>query len=126
MSGCYFCDGGGDVLESHHIVPRRFGGSDSDENLVDLCPTCHERIERLYNRRFYQKLGVAQDGSHDRQIAKAAVAVARSSITSDSPADAIVESDLRIDPWDHICPNCIRLTTFEDGVCQLCGGDRDD
>jgi len=56
--GCYFCDGGADVLEQHHIVPRRHGGSDESENLVDLCPTCHQKLERLYDKRFYDEIGV--------------------------------------------------------------------
>jgi len=60
--GCYICDGGNaDVLERHHIVPRRFGGSDSAENLVDLCPSCHEVLERLYDKRFYDVLGVSKE-----------------------------------------------------------------
>jgi len=53
---CYFCGGGEGVLETHHIVPRRFGGSDEAENLVDLCPTCHQKLERLYDRRFYEEV----------------------------------------------------------------------
>lgn len=57
-SGCYFCGGGQGVLETHHIVPRRLGGTDADDNLVDLCPTCHQRLERLYDDEFYRKLGV--------------------------------------------------------------------
>lgn len=60
---CYICDGANaDVLERHHIVPRRFGGSDSADNLVDLCPSCHEVLERLYDKRFYDELGVSKEG----------------------------------------------------------------
>ena len=54
-SHCYFCGSEGPI-ETHHVVPRRLDGSDHSENLVDLCPTCHERLERLYNNRFYDKL----------------------------------------------------------------------
>ena len=54
-SDCYFCGSEGPI-ETHHVVPRRLDGSDYSENLVDLCPTCHERLERLYNNRFYDKL----------------------------------------------------------------------
>ena len=57
---CAFCDDGR-VTEEHHIVPRRYDGSDDDENLVTVCPTCHQLLERLYNRRFYQKLGARID-----------------------------------------------------------------
>lgn len=55
---CYFCRDDSDVLQEHHIVPRRHGGGDEDRNLVTLCPTCHEKIEQLYDRRFYQAIGV--------------------------------------------------------------------
>jgi hypothetical protein len=56
---CYFClSEETEVLEDHHIVPRRFGGSDEDENMVRLCPTCHRKIERLYDSRFYEEIGV--------------------------------------------------------------------
>lgn len=56
--GCHFCSGGHDVVQKHHIVPRRFDGSDDGENLVELCPTCHRKIESLYDKRFYDELGV--------------------------------------------------------------------
>lgn len=57
---CYICGNKNtDVLERHHIVPRRFDGSDDDENLVDLCSNCHSAIEKLYNKRFYDALEVS-------------------------------------------------------------------
>jgi len=54
---CYFCDEP-ECLENHHIVPRRHGGSDRLENLVTVCPTCHRKLEKLYGRRFYERLGI--------------------------------------------------------------------
>jgi len=51
------------ILEEHHIVPRRFDGSDDDENLVRVCPTCHQKLERLYDDRFYDELGVESSDS---------------------------------------------------------------
>lgn len=57
MSKCYFCDETS-VLEEHHIVPRRFDGSDDEKNIVEVCPTCHSKLESLYDKRFYDKLGV--------------------------------------------------------------------
>jgi len=63
---CYFClSEERQILEEHHIVPRRFDGSDDDENLVRLCPTCHEKLERLYDSRFYDELGVERPDSGD-------------------------------------------------------------
>jgi len=54
---CYFCDEFR-VLEEHHIVPRRHGGLDNAENIVTVCPTCHQKLERLYDTRFFKKIGV--------------------------------------------------------------------
>lgn len=31
-------------LELHHIIPRSLGGSNKSNNLVYLCPTCHNLI----------------------------------------------------------------------------------
>lgn len=57
---CKFCNET-EELQKHHIVPRRFNGSDSDDNLVKVCPTCHRKIENLYNRDFYETLGVKKN-----------------------------------------------------------------
>jgi len=48
-----------DVLEVHHLVPQRHGGSDTPENLVDLCGSCHNAIESLYDDQFYNRLGLS-------------------------------------------------------------------
>jgi len=62
---CYFCPKRTDI-QVHHIVPQRFNGSDNRENLVALCERCHEKIENLYDKRFYEKLGV-EDESGQRE-----------------------------------------------------------
>jgi DNA replicative helicase MCM subunit Mcm2 (Cdc46/Mcm family) len=55
---CYFChEPDTHLLETHHIVPERYGGSDDADNLVRLCPNCHERLEQVYDQRFYAELG---------------------------------------------------------------------
>jgi len=61
---CYFCDEFR-VLEDHHIVPQRHGGHDKAENLVTVCPTCHQKLEKLYDTRFYKQLGVGSGYSKD-------------------------------------------------------------
>lgn len=43
-------------LETHHIVPRRFGGSDQPENLVTLCADCHAAVEKIWDVGFYERL----------------------------------------------------------------------
>ena len=56
---CFVCDDSNpNRLQEHHIVPRAYGGSDSDVNVVDLCAGCHQAIEKMYDRRFYRELGV--------------------------------------------------------------------
>lgn len=56
---CYICGGGNaDILEGHHLVPQRFGGEDGSPNVVELCPSCHAALERLYDERFYSALSV--------------------------------------------------------------------
>lgn len=44
------------TLETHHIVPQRYGGSDHPENLVKLCGACHNAIEAIYDDEFYRRL----------------------------------------------------------------------
>lgn len=47
---CYFCeDTTKENLEQHHIIPKRYNGSDKDYNIVTLCRKCHTRLEDLYN-----------------------------------------------------------------------------
>lgn len=35
-------------IQAHHILPRRYGGTDALENLVTLCMSCHHSRERAY------------------------------------------------------------------------------
>lgn len=64
---CYFCNET-ECLEEHHIVPRRFDGSDKEENLVQVCPSCHRKLESLYDKRFYQSLGVRKGNSSGHAV----------------------------------------------------------
>ena len=40
---CQVC-GDRQQLDIHHIIPRSRGGSDSQDNLITLCRTCHGDI----------------------------------------------------------------------------------
>jgi hypothetical protein len=62
---CYFC-GVGPPLNEHHIIPQRFDGPDTKENIVELCDLCHQKIERLYNKSFYEWFGI-EDESGERK-----------------------------------------------------------
>lgn len=43
---CEWCENQYDHLQVHHIVPRREGGPNEPENLIVLCPNCHENADR--------------------------------------------------------------------------------
>lgn len=65
---CYFClSEETEVLEEHHIVPRRYGGGDEPKNMVLLCPTCHRKVERLYDMPFYEELDVEQEKEEEEE-----------------------------------------------------------
>jgi len=54
---CYICgEDNPNVLQTHHLIPRRYGGSDQSENLVRLCANCHQAIESLYDDEFFDWL----------------------------------------------------------------------
>jgi hypothetical protein len=57
MTECYFCDST-ESIEEHHILPKRFDGSDADVNTVNVCHDCHWKLERLYNSDFWEALGI--------------------------------------------------------------------
>lgn len=66
---CYFCPAR-HGLQTHHIVPQRKNGSDLRENLVIVCETCHEKLESLYDKRFYERLGLSDNkGDHRSHFA---------------------------------------------------------
>ncbi len=56
---CYFCDYHGEIIQMHHILPRKDNGKDNDKNLLPLCPNCHRLIHQdiyglcYYNGYFY-------------------------------------------------------------------------
>lgn len=62
MADCYFC-GSRDDIERHHVIPRRFGGPDREDNLVDVCHDCHMKLERLYDNDVWTAAGMSQ-GDH--------------------------------------------------------------
>lgn len=68
---CYFCGCGG-PLEEHHVIPQRFGGPDTRENTVELCQLCHQRLERLYDKSFYEWFGI-EDESGKRKFQRPCV-----------------------------------------------------
>lgn len=57
---CYFCDCG-PPLDEHHVIPQRFGGPDSKENIVEVCQLCHQRLEALYDKSFFEWFGIEDE-----------------------------------------------------------------
>lgn len=48
----FTCGCCGDVFpptfkNTHHIIPRATGGKDTPDNLIDLCPGCHDALHAL-------------------------------------------------------------------------------
>ena len=59
-STCYFCSASGDI-EEHHIIPQRFGGPDEQSNISGVCKSCHGKLERLYDKSFYEWFGITDE-----------------------------------------------------------------
>lgn len=99
---CYFCDETASAaLEHHHIVPRRYGGSDESGNLVVVCATCHRKLEDLYDDEFYETLGIesASSGGSRKDVrerrerfgTKVKATIAELSHDGVAPVDAVVD-----------------------------------
>lgn len=51
---CYFCkEDDKEFLEEHHVIPKRYGGSNEKYNLVTLCRRCHIKLEQLYTNEVF-------------------------------------------------------------------------
>lgn len=46
MFTCYICENTApiDFVNKHHKVPKAVGGRDTPDNLVNLCPGCHQNM----------------------------------------------------------------------------------
>jgi len=53
------------AMEQHHILPRRFGGSDGGENTVTLCASCHNAVESIYDKSFWAAVGLRPSPDQD-------------------------------------------------------------
>lgn len=46
-------------LEAHHVIPRRYNGMDSLDNLITLCHSCHDKVtgkEMEYSETLYKMI----------------------------------------------------------------------
>lgn len=63
---CHICgERNKNVFEEHHLVPRRHGGSNSDENIVTLCANCHRALESIYDDAFWERAAAAIRANRD-------------------------------------------------------------
>jgi len=120
---CKFCRET-DRLERHHIVPRRFDGSNDEENIVTVCPTCHSKLESLYDKRFYDALGVEK-----ATLEKAECDVDRCTNTTtrrlpllDTDEELVVCEGHTIcsHQWCGDSPKAVVFNIESDGVCLVC------
>lgn len=127
-SNCFICgDGQNHLLESHHIVPRRFDGTDSTENIVQLCPSCHSAVEKMYNSRFYRNLGVKGAESNPKEAITVVKETLKEFYGEQGTSVAEIESELLQRLVDRcgvsgFCLGC-HSWTENDGVgrCERCG-----
>lgn len=58
---CRECGKRTGIFEVHHILPRRLNGSNTINNLITLCPACHQKTkgkEETFMEHFYSILNV--------------------------------------------------------------------
>jgi hypothetical protein len=53
------------AIEEHHVLPRRFGGSDKEDNLIEVCSSCHSALESIYNKSFWSSVGLRPSSDQD-------------------------------------------------------------
>lgn len=58
---CMLCNSDKD-LTLHHILPREQGGRSVQDNLINLCKTCHTKLHKnpqcFYDENLYKRIGV--------------------------------------------------------------------
>lgn len=42
--GCMICGWNESTCDIHHIIPKKHGGTDENENLIVICPNCHRKV----------------------------------------------------------------------------------
>lgn len=66
---CFICgEDNPNVFNEHHIIRQSQGGSDQSKNLVTLCSSCHEAVEKIYDNEFWERVEVAEDGEDSGNV----------------------------------------------------------
>ena len=40
----------------HHIIPKKYGGDDSQSNLIRVCRSCHHKLNSKYEEEALKKI----------------------------------------------------------------------
>lgn len=114
------------VLEEHHIIPQRLGGSDRPDNLATLCANCHTALEKIYDKRFWDTIPRHIEGASyinpdqvDTQLAYRAIAKLNNEITSRLPVESPVLKESAydvLDLYDFVCRNRREALAMQKGV----------
>jgi len=67
---CIRCEDGKNRrnLTAHHLIPRSEGGGDNLENLVTLCPPCHDFVEVNNLRTFTEIIASFDSPVHEKEV----------------------------------------------------------
>jgi len=66
---CKFCGRDEEkLLEEHHIIPQRYNGEDTNENLVTVCKSCHRTLEEIYNDEVLRKMSNKVEEDHSTSL----------------------------------------------------------
>lgn len=110
---CYFCSST-DEIESHHVLPKRFGGPDTDDNLVDVCRQCHQKLENLYDAQFWSKIEISK-ATHEPEY----VDLDSNDVYRWQPT--LWPNDKPDDVSPGLCPGCERMGPFHRNSHQPSG-----
>ena len=57
---CALCGWNEASCDIHHIIPKKYGGTDSHDNLIIVCPNCHRKIHTLniYSEDFLRQYSI--------------------------------------------------------------------
>lgn len=99
---CFICGHtASHVLEEHHAVPQRLGGSDADENTYYLCGSCHNALEEIYDDDFYRRLGIAVDDVADNRFTEKDMGVSLDAEQSPDRKIAFKSPHVIFEEWVH-------------------------
>lgn len=43
-------------ISRHRLIPKRFGGSDDEKNVINVCSNCHRTLRDVYDNGFWNRV----------------------------------------------------------------------